>query len=45
MDLLQINRHKTMFDGIQHYLNGNNEDEKIEIWFARELQELLGYVR
>ena len=34
-----------MFDGIQHYLNGNNEDEKIEIWFARELQELLGYVR
>lgn len=45
MDLLQINRHKTMFDGIQHYLNGNKEGEKIEIWFARELQELLGYAR
>lgn len=45
MDLLRINRHKTMFDGIQHHLNGNSGEEPIEVWFARELQELLGYAR
>lgn len=45
MDLQRINQHKSLFDGIQQYINSDNGNEQIEVWFARELQELLGYAR
>lgn len=45
MDLQRINQHKSLFDGIQQYINSDNGNEQFEVWFARELQELLGYAR
>ena len=45
MDLQLINHHKSLFDSIQQYVYGQDETEQIEVWFARELQELLGYAR
>lgn len=45
MDLQRINQHKSLFDGIQNFVNSDDGKEQIEIWFARELQELLGYAR
>lgn len=45
MDLQRICQHKSLFDGIQQYINSEDGKDKIEVWFARELQELLGYAR
>lgn len=45
MDLQRIIQQKFLFDGIQQYINNEDGSEKIEVWFARELQELLGYAR
>lgn len=45
MDLQAINRHKSSFDSIQHYITSDDGNEQIEVWFARELQEVLGYAR
>lgn len=45
MDLQRINQHKSLFDSIQQYVKGEDGNEQIEVWFARELQELLGYAR
>ena len=45
MDLQLINHHKSLFDSIQQYVYGQDKAEQIEVWFARELQELLGYAR
>ena len=45
MDLQLINHHKSLFDSIQQYVYSQDATEQIEVWFARELQELLGYVR
>lgn len=45
MDLQRINQHKSLFDSIQHFINSDDGSEQIEVWFARELQELLGYAR
>lgn len=45
MDLQRIIQQKSLFDGIQQYINNEDGSEKIEVWFARELQELLGYAR
>ena len=45
MYILGIYQQKSLFDGIQQYINSEDENEKIEVWFARELQELLGYAR
>lgn len=45
MDLQRISQHKSLFDSILHYVRGENEKDQIEVWFARELQELLGYAR
>ena len=45
MDLQRINQQKNLFDGIQRYINSEDRKDQIEVWFARELQELLGYVR
>ncbi len=45
MDIARINKHKQSFDNIQQYIISDDHKEQIEVWFARELQELLGYVR
>ncbi len=44
MDKLRITQLKSLFDKIGHYINSDN-NEQVEIWFARELQEILGYAR
>lgn len=44
MDKLKINQYKSSFDAIAHYIE-NEEKEQVEIWFARELQSILGYAR
>ena len=45
MDTQRINQHKSLFDGIQQCIKGEDGNDQIEVWFARELQELLGYAR
>lgn len=45
MDLQRINQHKSLFDSIQQYVRGEDGQEQVEVWFARNLQELLGYSR
>lgn len=45
MDLQRIIQHKLSFDSIQQYIASEDGKEQIEVWFARELQELLGYAR
>lgn len=45
MDLQRIYQQKSLFDGIQEYINNEDGSERIEVWFARELQKLLGYAR
>lgn len=44
MDKLTINQYKSSFDAIAHYIE-NEQKEQVEIWFARELQAILGYAR
>ena len=38
MDLQRINKHKQSFDDICHYIEDDNGADKVEVWFARELQ-------
>ena len=45
MDKQQIIKYQLDFDKIGHFINGENDNEQVEIWFARELQVLLGYAR
>ena len=45
MDKQNIIQYKTSFDAIASYIEGNSGKEKVEIWFARDLQPLLGYAR
>lgn len=45
MDLQRINYNKSLFDDIQQYITSEDGSEQIEVWFARDLQELLGYAR
>ena len=45
MDLQRINKHKQSFDDICHYIEDDNGADKIEVWFARQLQIILGYAR
>jgi DNA-damage-inducible protein D len=44
MDKQIIKQYKTSFDEIAHYIE-NEQKEQVEIWFARELQTILGYAR
>jgi len=44
MDKLKINQYKSAFDVIAHYIE-NEQHEQVEVWFARELQTILGYAR
>lgn len=45
MDIQRINQYKSRFDAIAQYINSDDEKEKIEVWFARDLQKVLGYAR
>ena len=45
MDKQQIIKYQSDFDKIGHFINSENGSEQVEIWFARELQVLLGYAR
>ena len=45
MDIQRINQHKQIFDEITHFIKSDDEKEQVEIWFARELQPILGYSR
>jgi len=45
MDITRINYLKSFFDEIVHSIKNEDESEQVEIWFARELQEKLGYAR
>lgn len=45
MDLQRINQLKSIFDTIAHFINNENNSEQVEVWYARELQDLLGYAR
>ena len=45
MDKQSIIQYKSAFDAIATYIESDNGKEKVEVWFARELQEVLGYAR
>jgi DNA-damage-inducible protein D len=45
MDKLRITQLKSVFDTIVYNLNNEDNRQQVEIWFARELQEVLGYAR
>ena len=45
MDLQKINVYKQTFDGITHTIGGDDDNVEVEVWFARELQSVLGYAR
>jgi len=45
MDKLRIIHYQSGFDKIVHFINSEDNSEQVEVWFARELQVLLGYAR
>ena len=45
MDKNSILQYKSLFDGITRHIEGEDAKEQIEVWFARELQTILGYAR
>ena len=45
MDKIRIFQLKSFFDDIAHIINSDDNSEQVETWFARELQEILGYAR
>lgn len=45
MDKIRISQLKSVFDDIVHFINNDDVTEQVEVWFARELQEVLGYAR
>ena len=45
MDIARINQRKQTFDEIMHFIKSNDGKEQVEVWFARELQPVLGYAR
>ena len=45
MDIQRINLHTSAFNDITHYIESDNGKDKVEVWFARELQSVLGYAR
>ena len=38
-------QYKASFDSIVQYIESDDAKEQIEVWFARELQSILGYAR
>jgi DNA-damage-inducible protein D len=45
MDKQSIIQYKSLFDEIGHFIQDESNGEQVEVWFARELQNLLGYSR
>ncbi len=45
MDIQRINQHKQTFDEIMYFIKSDDDKEQVEVWFARELQSVLGYAR
>ena len=45
MDKVRIQQLLTSFNNITHSVNNESDSDSIEIWFARELQLILGYAR
>ena len=45
MDIKKINDYKVAFDGILQQITSDDGKEKVEVWFARDLQKQLGYAR
>jgi len=45
MDKHRILQYQSDFDKIAHFINNEDNSEQVEVWFARELQILLGYAR
>ncbi len=45
MDLQRINQYKSLFDKIVNHIDSEDKSEQIEVWFARDLQGVLGYAR
>ena len=45
MDKVRIQQLLTSFNNITHSVNNESDSESIVIWFARELQFILGYAR
>jgi len=43
MEKQRIIQYQSDFDKIAHFINSEDDREQIEVWFARELQTLLGY--
>lgn len=44
MDIQKINQYKSVFDSIVHKIL-DDHNEEMEVWYARELQAVLGYAR
>ena len=44
MDIQKINQYKTIFDSIVSKIEGD-DGSIIEVWYARDLQSVLGYAR
>lgn len=45
MDRQSIITYKESFDAIATYITGDEGNEQVEVWFARDLQSVLGYAR
>lgn len=45
MDIQYIEKQKWTFDQLAHFIGDEDDKSKVEVWFARELQSLLGYAR
>lgn len=45
MDKKLILQYKSSFDSIVRHIESNDNQGKVEVWYARELQTILGYVR
>lgn len=44
MDKNSIIKYKSSFDSVMQYIEGDNQ-EQVEVWFARDLMPILGYAR
>lgn len=45
MDIQRIHQHKDDFDAISQFIKSDDGKEEVEVWFARDLQKVLGYSR
>ena len=45
LEWVSIIQYKGAFDSIATYIESDNGKEQVEVWFARDLQNVLGYAR